>query len=403
MIEKLLIATFSIRGKGRRSAINGMVEPLLSFFLSKTKALDLIDGSHPGSDTVLTLYERYNDGKYAAKSISRISTFLSPFLKLQNSNATHLSFKIRDLLSTIEYGLFSKHSYDLFIGLESIYALAGILLKRVGKVKRVVYYVSDYSPKRYSNKLLNNLYLSLDRFCCYHADYIWDVSPAMMPARIKAGLEKNKSAPVILVTNALSKDQISYLPTNKRQPYSLVFVGTLGPENGPQLAIRAMPLILKKLPQIKLHIIGGDGKFEIYLKKFVKDHDLSKAVTFHGFLNSAQEVSNLAKQYMIGLAPYIADPASPRWYADATKIRLYLGAGLPVITTQVPPLGKELEKIRAGVVIHDNEKELAKAVVQIFSDPRHYAEMSQHAVKFAKHNTWENVYTGALKRMKLIR
>lgn len=401
MIEKLLIATFSIRIKDRRSAINGMVEPLLSFFLTRTKTLDLIDGSHPGSDTVLTFYERYKHGACTKKSISRISTFFSPFLKFQNSNATHLSFKIRDLLSTIEYGLFSKNSYDLFIGLESVHAIAGILLKKIGKVKKVVYYVSDYSPERYTNKLLNNLYLILDRFCCYHADYIWDVSPAMMPARIKTGLKKNKSAPAILVPNALSEDQISYLSIKKRQPYSLVFVGTLGPENGPQLAIQAMPYILKILPQTKLHIIGGDGKFEDYLKRLVKKLHLEPSIAFHGFLSDAGKVSSLTKKYMLGIAPYTADPTSPRWFADATKIRLYLGAGLPVITTHVPPLGKELEKIRAGIVIQDNEQELAKAVVQIFSNPDHYAKMSHQAVEFARHNTWENTYMSAIKKMKL--
>lgn len=402
MIDKLLIATFSIRVKNKRSAINGMVEPLLSYFLPKVKELVLIDGAHPGSDTVLTFYERYKNGTCVKKSISRISTFFSSFLKLQNSNATHLSFKIRDLLSTIEFGIFSKHSYDLFIGLESVHTIAGILLKRIGKVKKVVYYVSDYSPHRYSNKFLNNFYLFLDRFCCYHADYIWDVSPAMMPARLSAGLQKNKSAPVILVPNALSADQISYLPIKKRQPYSLIFVGTLGPENGPQLAIQAMPDILKVFPQAKLHIIGGDGKFETYLRQLVKKLHLESSITFHGFLSNAEEVSRVAKKYMIGIAPYTAELSSPRWYADATKIRLYLGAGLPVVTTQVPPLGKELEKIRAGVVIKDNEQELAKAVVKIFSDPNHYAEMSRHAVEFAKYNTWENIYTSAIKKMKIV-
>lgn len=401
MVDKLLIATFSIRIGQKRSAINGMIEPLLSFFLPKVKKISLVDNAHPGSSTVLTQCEEYENETLVKTSHSMVSIILSPLLKLQNSNATHISFKMRDLLSTIEYGITSKTSYDLFIGLESVHTIAGIILKKLGKVKKVIYYVSDYSPNRYSNKLLNSIYLALDRFCCYNSDYVWDVSAAMLPARIKAGLKKKRSAPVISVPNALTPDQISHLPIKNRQPYSLVFVGTLGPENGPQLAIKTMPSILKKFPQTKLHIIGGDGNFEMYLKKFVKDHGLKRAVTFHGFLNSAQEVSTETKKYMIGLAPYTSDPNSPRWYADATKIRLYLGSGLPVITTHVPPLGKEVKKMGAAIITEDNIDELASVVIELFSNPQTYSKMSMQAIKYAQNNTWGNVYSDALKRSGL--
>ena len=54
----------------------------------------------------------------------------------------------------------------------------------------MVYYVSDYSPDRYRQKWFNDLYLWLDRQAAMHADIIWDVSPAMQPARVKAGLTR---------------------------------------------------------------------------------------------------------------------------------------------------------------------------------------------------------------------
>ena len=361
-----------------------MVEPLLAFFLPKVKELDLLDGAHPGSSTVLTFYEQYKNGVLIRKSFLWISTLLYPFLILQNSNATHLAFKIRDLLCTVGYGLSLKTKYDLFIGLESVYALAGILLKKIGKVKKVVYYVSDYSPKRYPNRLINGIYLWLDRFCCYHADYIWDVSKVIMPTRIRSGLNAKKSAPLILVPNALFDEQISYLPREKRQPNSLVFLGTLGPENGPQVAIDAMSLILKKIPKACLHIIGGGDDFEEPLKRRVARLKLEDSVVFHGFISNAVEVSKLARNFMVGLAPYTALPDSPRWFADATKIRLYMGIALPVITTYVSPLGKDVAEKGSAVIVGDNERELAEAIVAILQDRNYMTKCAKPRFRMQK-------------------
>lgn len=399
-LARVLIATFSLRVGGKRTAVNGMIEPLLSFFLPRAERIDLIDGPHPGSDTTVTIIEEYQAGKLINSRKSAVARFLSPLLTFTNTNATQLSFKLRDFLSVIEVAIRQKNkTYDLFIGLESVYALAGILLKKLGKIKTVVYYVSDYSPLRFSNPLVNALYIILDRLCCYGADYIWDVSPAMHPARLRAGLNPGRSAPVILVPNALTPEQISYTAPGRLKPYSLVYAGTLGPENGPDLAIEAIPVILKRFPKTILHIIGGD-EFESALKESAKKLGLKRQVVFHGFIPEARKVSNLTKSFMIGLAPYRALPLSPRWFADATKIRLYLGAGLPVVTTHVPPLGKEVERAGASLVIKDDPKAIASAVIKLFSNPKKYQAMRQAAIAFARHNTWQRSYSRALEKMK---
>lgn len=400
MPDKILIATFSVWNKNRTS-INGMIEPLLSFFQSNAKRIDIIDGPHPGSSSVLTRFDKNTQAGLKKRSISLISVLMFPFLKIKNVNGTQIVFKLRDFLSVFEFTTRSKTKYDLFIGLESIYAIAGILLKKLGIVKIVVYYVSDYIPNRYKQKWLNELYLFLDRFCCYNADYIWDVSPAMHIARIKTGLDPKKSAPVILVPNALFSEQISYLPLNKIKPRSLVFAGTFGHENGLPIAILSMKKIIKKFPQAEFHIIGGgDTPVEVF-RELANKNNLEKNIVFHGLVADAKKLSNIVRQFAVGIAPYMAYPDSARWYGDATKIRLYLGAGLPVITTYVPPLGREVEKYGAGIIVKDNEKDLANAVIKIFSDKTLYEEMRRKAINFSQNNTWQNSYSSALEKMNV--
>lgn len=398
----VFFATFAPYENNKRLPTNGMVEPLMSFLLPKIKRLLIIVQPHPGSDRINPIVETYEDN--LLKKHYEISPFLylPIFLicKLRNTNRTHSSFKIRDLLSVIITGLSYDKTFSYFIGLECVNTLGGIILKKLGKVNKVIYYVSDYSPIRFGNSLFNSIYLWLDRFCAMHSDYIWDVSIAMQPARIKAGLNSNQSAPEMHVPNALFPSQIAYLPISKRIPYSLVYMGTLGYENGPDLAIETFTEIRRKFHKAKLHIIGG-GKANLErLKKLVEKLHLTDSVIFYGFVVDNNKMAEIVRKCYVALAPYRAIKKSVRWYADATKIRQYLASGLPVITTHVPPLGKQIVDAGAGILIRDNKKDLYKAVDKIFSDSAFYEKLQKKAVELSKDNTWENVYTKAFKELK---
>lgn len=372
-----------------------MIDPLVSYFGPRTHETTIIDGTHPGSSTTRTVAEQYIDNRKSKTVTLVISILLAPLLTFQNSNATHLLFKLRDFLSVFEWTFRSKRRYDLFIGLESVYTVAGIFLRWLGFVKKVVYYVSDYSPNRYENRYLNNFYLSLDRFCSTRADVVWDVSAAIMKARMKAGCKKSSSVRYLVVPNALYPSQITMKPLNQTVPYSLVFAGTLGPENGPAIAIRALPLVRKQFPKTVLHIFGGNDQFEQSLRDLVSELNLLRHVVFHGFISDQHTLSTLISNYRLALAPYAAIPGSPRWYADATKIRLYMGAGLPVITTRVPPLGTQIVAAHAGIVTDDTPKTVAREIIRLFNNPSAYSRLRNNTIMFAKNNTWEHTYTAA--------
>lgn len=397
---KILFATFSPWHKNQRLPTNGMVEPMLSFFVPKVNRVVLIDQPHPGSDKLIPQIEVYEKGKLFKKTASSfLLYFLYPLLMLNNSVGTQIPFKIRDFLSVIDFVLYDRKKFDIFIGLESINTLAGVILKKLGLVKTVVYYVSDYSPQRYKNLLFNKLYLFLDQLAAYKADYIWDVSKAIMPARISVGLKTSLAAPCINVPNALFPTQIDYLPQSEIIPNSLVFAGTLGQENGPDLAIESLQFIRLEIPNVTLHIFGGGETDVVRLQNLTKTLHLEHNVIFHGFVYDQVELSRKIKSYAIGLAPYKAIHGSPRWWADATKIRLYLAAGLPVITTQVPPLGKELLESKSGFVANDNPKEYSASILRLLKENTIYTKMRTNAIQQAKNNTWENTYRHALSKM----
>lgn len=397
----VLIATFSIWRKGVRSAINGNVDPMLDFFRPRVGRVTLIDQPYPSSDFVMPRIEDFNPSSTTerVRSSSLWLHLLVPVLKLRNTDATHISFKIRDFLSVIDWGLRQRSKYEYFIGFEAINAIAGMVLRRLGIARRVIYYVSDYSPRRYKNKWFNTLYLAVDRFAAMRADYIWDVSKAMQPARIGAGLDPKRSAPVLNVPNALYPAQISQGNAQAVIPRSMVFMGTLGAENGPDLAIETLRVLLSTFTDATLHIIGGGEQNVARLSALARKAGVTDNVIFHGFINDRIELSDTLRKFAVAVAPYRAIPGGYRNYADATKIRAYLGAGLPVVTTFVPPLGIDVEAAGAALRSDDTPEAQAAAITRIFADDELFRNMREHAIEFARHNTWENEFNKAFEDM----
>lgn len=399
--SSVLFATFSRWENNKRTPTNGSLDSLRDFLVPKVKKLVIIDQPHPVSEGVIPLIEEFKNGsfKFTPHNPSWYIYLLKPILEMSNSVDTQIRFKIRDFLSVIDWSFRDKTKFDYFIGLESINVLAGIFLRKIGRVRKVVYYVSDYSPNRYPNKWFNWLYLFLDRFCAIHADYIWDVSKAMQPARIEAGLNPQKSAPVIHVANGLLPGQIEINPISKIEKHSIVYMGTLGAENGPDIAINAISIVKQKIPNAKLHIVGGTDKDFIWLKKIIEKNNLEDAVVFHGFILDSIEMSGIIRSCAIGVAPYRNIHGSIRYYADAGKIRAYCASGLPVVSSQVPPLGLELAEKGGAIIVKDNPESFAKAIINIFTDDKLYLNLRKNAIIFAKDSTWENTFLNAFKQM----
>lgn len=402
--SSLLFATFSPYFEGKRDPKNGNVEAFISFFSKRISKFVIIDQPHTGSDIVESIIEEYKDGKFK-KKYSLNNFFYKPFYFLLKSfkttdDDTSIFYKLRDIVSVIHVGLSSKMKFEYFVGLESANALAGIILRKMGRVEKVIYYVSDYSPIRYDNKIFNYIYLALDRYCCYNSDFIWDVSKAMHPARVKAGLNREKSAPVIHVPNALFPKYIKHLPIDKIIPFSLVFMGSLGFENGPDLAIEALPIVIDKFPKTILHIIGGREKELLRLKKLTESLRLKQYVKFYGIIPDDEAMLTLLRQFYLGLAPYVKLKNSVRLYGDSLKLRAYMACGIPVVTTSVPPLGRELESFGSAIIAKDNKKDIASSIIKFFSDEKFYKEYKKRAIDYGKNNTWENTFIRAFERMK---
>jgi glycosyltransferase involved in cell wall biosynthesis len=157
------------------------------------------------------------------------------------------------------------------------------------------------------------------------------------------------------------------------KPLQIVFVGHLLEKQGLQIVLKALPQVRTALPDARLLVIG-DGPYREKLEALAHDLGVEYAVEFTGNIESHDEVERRIAESGVGVATYDPQIASFSYFADPGKIRNYLGAGVPVVTTDVAHSAREIAARGAGLVVQYDPADLSKALLGILGDPvRHEA------------------------------
>lgn len=360
-------------------------QALAEFLKDKTKKLVYID--HPFSfckenRSSVSVYEK---GKLVKKSYA-------PKIK-----GPEVLFYIKDVLSALLFVLKLRERFDLYIGVDNLNAFVGLMLKRMKRTKRVIFYTIDYVPERFKNRLLNRSYHLIDKICCYRVDCLWNISGVMTEARNRDGVLKEKSAPQMVVPQGNNYDRVRRLPFEEINRFDLVFMGHLREGKGIEFIIDAFPKIYHKVPQAKL-VILGTGPLEPQLKERAARLGIDDKIDFKGFIEEHAELDKIMARCAVALAPYEPASKSLVYYADPGKIRAYLAVGLPIVVTKVPPTAYEIAQAKAGMVIEYDQEEFVQAVVKLLTDDEFYLVCRQNAIELGSNYSWDKVFTKAFKR-----
>lgn len=361
----------------------------LEEYLSQNKIKNLLYIHHPLylKSEIKSGFRRYENGELIkeyilnSKETSAIFSFTTSFLK------------------NIFWVFESGKRWDLYIGSNNLNALSGLFLKKIGLVKKCVFYTVDFIPDRFTNKFLNNIYLWIDGLCTKYCDETWILSPRVIEGRHKyLHLDKKYDKKQILVPEGVFLRRIKHLPFEKIKKHTAVFVGHLVERMGLQMVIKAIPDVIKNIPDFKLIIIGRGG-YEENLKELVKSLGVDKNVQFAGYIKNHKDVENLIASCAVGIACYKKDDSSFTYYAEPSKTKVYLGAGIPVIMTDMFYNAYDIEKKGAGIVVDYDEKSITKSVVRMLNDEDKLKEYKEKAVSFIKEYDWELIFQKNLLRV----
>lgn len=353
---------------------------------------------------------------YLKKNVSEFASILHPFSYTSISDSEYNLFirgkseriiqekniKSSEMISYLQHFLLTfyflfrnKRKINIYIGTDNLSAFVGILLKRVGIIDKLVFYIIDYTPKRFGNVYIDFLYRLLTVFCVRNCDYTWNISKRI--ADLWAGKAFVRKRCNLVVPVGIELEKIQHVPEHEIRRYLLVFAGHLTRQKGIELVVEAMKDVVKEVSQAKLEIVGV-GPYEYELRNITKRSFLNEHIKFRGYLEH-DDLLRYLPFCGIALATYSDDPDSITYYADPTKPKEYLACGLPVVITNVPWIAEIIKNGPMGIVINYNSRELKNAIVKLMKDDVFYRTCKRNALEFASELSWDSIYNTVFARL----
>lgn len=245
--------------------------------------------------------------------------------------------------------------YDVAFTVDPSIAAALLPLRRLGRIKRLVYWCIDYYPAKYPGPL-QRLYEIVERRA-RHADEVWNIFP---PHGLFAD-SKARVVPYLLDPGAIVEGEER---TNR--------VVWSGPDRDESFGLAKQGMDMLDAVEFARTSYDPNG---IYLSEDA----------YHAYLARSK----------VGLAIYRPSPTSSKQYCDPGRIKAYLAAGLPVVTTRVAPVWRELEARGAGRSCDYTAAGIANAVTYCLD---HFDRMSGAAYTMAREHVASERWLGTLER-----
>jgi glycosyltransferase involved in cell wall biosynthesis len=203
-------------------------------------------------------------------------------------------------------------------------------------------------------------------------------------------------------TNGKCSAFINYVDTNIFRPRPrtrndgkliILFPGGLQWHQGLDIAIRAMPRIVARIPQAELHIYG-EGDMKDSLMALALELGLSEHVRFFDLLPVRRIVEIMANADL-GVVPKRADSFGNEAYS--TKIMEFMSLGIPVVAS-----GTKIDRYYFDDTVvrffeSGNPQALTEAVLEVVCRKGVSEQLVQNGLRYATANSWDTKKGGYLE------
>jgi glycogen synthase len=262
------------------------------------------------------------------------------------------------------------YQYDLIHIHDWLTAHAGVTLKHEWKAPLIVTIHATERGRHYSN-LPNQMSQQINQLewqACYEA---WQViiCSGYMAGELRGYFDVPPDK-MSMIPNGINPDLLQNCPEEEverlRRRYApngerlLFFVGRITPEKGLQVLLRAMPLILKTMPDVRLLVAGKNSE---QMTPLVDELCIGKNVELLGFVTD-QERNCLYAAVDAAIFPSLYEPFG----IVALEA---MAAGCNVIVSAVGGLCEVVHHLHTGLTtMTNNPQSIAWAVEHLFSHPQ---------------------------------
>jgi glycosyltransferase involved in cell wall biosynthesis len=185
-----------------------------------------------------------------------------------------------------------------------------------------------------------------------------------------------------------NRDGYNRKHTTTNNNFTLIYPGTIAPRYGLAVAIHAVPVLLSKIPQLRLLIIGPEGTHADELTVLAKQLGVASSVQIQPLIPIDQIPQQIA-QADVGIYPALPDAHMS--IATPSKVLEYAIMGIPIIASRL----KILEDLFGDSAIMffeaGNVGQFADCVLELFQDPSRRDELVRNADHvFVDSHCWDN-------------
>ena len=169
--------------------------------------------------------------------------------------------------------------------------------------------------------------------------------------------------------------------------FVLLYLGDTAIRRGLLTAIKALPKLIKKIPNIKLVIVGSNTT-DYQLVEVVKDLKLERYVDFEGWQNVALFPSYI-KASAICISPLYRNIQHDVAYAN--KLFQYMSFGKPLLVSNAIAQKKLIEKVDSGLVHKEKEPiDFANKVLALYNEESLRLKLGANGKHFIKNDfNWD--------------
>lgn len=286
---------------------------------------------------------------------------------------------------------------DCWIGFNNLAAARGLFQRRAGRAGKVVYWAIDFVPDRFGRGLLTRAYDGLDRFCCRRVDARFEVSRAALEARNERhGLSSAVAATAEVAPMGSWLSRVPVSPEDGSRARRVVFLGHLVPRQGVAMLLDALEVLQRRGVDF-IAEIAGHGPLLGELQERARKLGLEDRVAFLGFVRDHRQLEEIVASGSVAVAPYDTAPDSFTRFADPSKVRTYMAAGVPVVMTDVPPNAHELAAEGGVELVPYTPDGLADGIARALDSADEWRDRRQAALVYSRRFDWDEIIGRALR------
>jgi glycosyltransferase involved in cell wall biosynthesis len=224
----------------------------------------------------------------------------------------------------------------------------------------------------------------------YSKTPVFTVSESTRKELVSLGFPKDKTD---ILYNAIEHELFEKVKIKKSDTPQITYIGRIKKYKNINKIIDSMPLLIKKIPELKL-IIGGKGDYSDALKEQVKKMDLEKSVEFTGFLSEEEKAKLLGKAWL-----FVTMAEKEGWGITVIEAN---AMKTPAIGSDVPGLRDSIQNGKTGYLVPLNDsKKLADKIETVLKDKNELNRLSENAYTWSKKFSWDNSANHFLEQVKI--